>query len=237
MTALNALRMRMPAQSRQRGLTLTELLVAMMLFGILLVVVVGLFSSAARNVSLARGLTDNTKAAANGMNETARVIRAGTENRVADQPLPAPAFVDASEESVTLYSDLNLTSSTSQTPAMIQLSVNTERQLVETRWAGVPGSNGTWVFPSPASPPDSRRILASAVAPAAEVAAPLFTYLRSDGTALLTAGGSLPPADLPTIAAVRVTLTVQSGASDPRNRVTLRNTVRLANLDINQIGA
>lgn len=238
MLAIRAVRRRLvlAAGSGERGLGLSELLVAMVLFGIVLAVVSGLFVSTQRNFTLSSNITDNTKAASNGMNEAARLIRAGTENPVAGQPLPDPAFVSAANESVTLYAYINLDASVER-PIMVRLALDAERRLVESRWAAVSLPDGHWGFPSPASRPDSTRTLAQTVAPHASGSPSLFTYLRSDGAPMAGSDAGLPSDQLSTIASVQVTLTVQASLTNAGNPVTLQNTVGIPNLNLNRTGA
>jgi hypothetical protein len=94
-------------------------------------------------------------------------------------------------------------------------------------------SNGNWSFPLPSVAPASTRIVASSVSARVSGQPWLFTYLDADGKALVVpATGAFTSAQLRTIAAVRVTLTIQSSPTDVRNSVTLTNAVGLPNLGI-----
>ena len=213
------------------GLSLAELLVSMMLLGIVMTIVTALFLSATQSIATARGINTNTKVASNGMNEAARVIRAGTDNPVAGNALSDPAFVSARNETLIMYAYVNLDSS-AESPVMIRLTVDTNRRLVESRWPATALSNGNWSFPAPTTSPASTRILAETVSP--QSAAPwLFTYLLANGDPLpVPTTGTFTATQLRTIAAVRVTLSVQSSPTDSKHAVTLTNAVGIPNLGI-----
>jgi type II secretory pathway pseudopilin PulG len=211
----------------ERGIGLVELLVSVVLLAIIAVMVSGLYISTTRTVSQARTLTANTREASNGMNEVARVIRAGTENPVQSQPLNDPALVAASSESVTLYAYVNLASSTQQ-PVKIQLSLDGSRRLVETTWASTVISPGYYGFNTT---PISNRIMAGTVAPRVSGQPYLFTYVKANG-AELEGGSGLSEADRRLIASIKVTLTLQGSSTDSRSAVTLQNTVGMPNLGL-----
>ncbi|WP_181397343.1 PulJ/GspJ family protein [Cryobacterium arcticum] len=216
-----------------QGISLVELLVAMLLLAIVGVIVSGLYSSTMRTVSQARTLNSNTREASNGMNEVSRVIRAGTENPVSGAA-NQPALETAMRESVTLYAYVNLVSS-AELPVKIQLSLDTSRRLIETQWPAIetPVGSGFFTFSTVSS---STRIMAGTVAPQSGSAPYLFTYVLKDGTELTSPTGGLTPAQRQTIAAIKVTMTLQGSATDTRSAVTLQNTVGMPNLPVYRTG-
>ncbi len=218
------------------GFSLVELIVAIGLLSLLVTMVAGLYISAMKTVSFSRSLTQNTAFAANAMNEASRVIRAGTANPVANKTLSDPAFVQATNEQMILYAYVNLASSAEQ-PVMISLSLNSSRQLVESRWPATALQTG-WSFPDPAvTAPSSTRMLAATVAPNVAGQPYLFTYLLADGTVLpVPATGTFTADQRRTIASVMVTLTVQASLTDSTNPVTLQNTVGIPNLGLARVG-
>lgn len=224
---------RTPASApSERGLTLVELLVSMLIFSIVMTVVVSLFVSVVRTTAISEAISTNSKTAANGMNEAARVIRAGTENPVSTTNRSDPAFVRADNESVTLYAYINLDTA-AEHPVMIRLSLDAQRRLVESRWPATALASGYWGFPDPATVPASTRILADTVAPHATGSPWLFTYLLANGDTLpVPATGALTDDQRRTIAAVRVTLTIQKSVTDAKHAVTLTNAVGIPNLGI-----
>ena len=222
-------RLRKERTEAEAGISLTELIVAMLIFGIASTMIIGFFVSTTRTMSLAQSLNTNTKQASNGMNQTARLIRAGTENPIPNNNTNDPAFVEAMPERLTMYAYVNLQSS-EQTPVMVQLSLNAQRQLIEKQWAANDIGNGYWSFPAVTASPLSTRILASSVAPVGT----MFTYLKADGTALPSTGTH--SADVRrSIAAVKVTLTLQEAGLGAEHRVTLENTVGIPNLGFHRV--
>jgi prepilin-type N-terminal cleavage/methylation domain-containing protein len=229
---------------RDDGITLSELLVAMMVFGVLSTIVIGLFAGTLRATDASKSLATNTAMASNGMNEVARVIRAGTSNPVTGQTLNDPAFPIAGNEELIIYAYVNLTSS-EQTPVMIRYSVDSKRRLVETTWAAKKLAGNKWSFPvvsgSPtagvtvSTPAARTRILASSVAVRASPAPWLFSYQRVDGTNLpLGPGGTLSPADARLVASVNVSLSIQGSTDNAASRVTVVNSVGIPNLGMNR---
>jgi len=215
------------AASGESGFTLTELLVAMVVMGVVLSMVVGFFSSAGRAFTLNQTTSGNTRAASNGMNEISRILRAATENPVQGQTVDSPAFVTATNESVTVYAYVNLTSSTEQ-PIKVQFSIDSNRNLVETEWASYVIAAGYWGY---ATTPSFTRILASSIVNRVAPNPYLFTYLASDGTTIPIPSGGYTSTNLSSIAAVQVSLTIGKTAT-ASSTVSLQNTVGLPNLAI-----
>jgi prepilin-type N-terminal cleavage/methylation domain-containing protein len=214
--------------SDERGLTLVELLIAMLLLGFALTMIVGFFSSANRAFIQSNAVGGNTRAASNGMNEVSRILRAATQNPVQGQVLSSPAFVAAGTESVTVYAYVNLDSATEQ-PVKVQFSLDAGRNLIETKWAGYVISPGYWGFQST---PVSTRVFSGTVINHAGSSPYLFTYLKTDGTALAIPSGGFSDGDLRSIAAVQVTLGVGSSATPNSSTVILQNTVGLPNVGL-----
>jgi hypothetical protein len=167
------------------------------------------------------------------------VIRAATENPVSGQSLNDPAFSSPSTEpltgeSVTLYAYVNLNSAAQQ-PVKIRLALDSSRRLVETVWPATVLSPGFFGFTT--TVPTSTRIMAGTVAPQVAGGPALFTYLLADGTVLpIPATGTFTAAQLRTIAAVAVNLTLQASATNSQSAVTLQNTVGMPNLPLTRTG-
>lgn len=220
--------------SRDAGLSLAELLVAMMIFAIILAVVSSLYVNTVDAMNTAEGVNQNTREASNMMDEAARMIREATPNPVQGQTDPAAAFVSATNESVVLYAFVNLTG-TVQQPIMVEFSLDANRNLVETTWQSSSAGGGYWTFPAVTSTPSSVRVLGGAVAPQSGSSPWLFTYLDSNGNEIAPSSttlstGAIPAASLQNIAFVQIDITAQASASDPAHSVTVQDTVGLSNV-------
>ena len=212
--------------ARDAGISLVELLVSMLLLGVVMTMVSGLYMSASSTLRQAQTLSDNTRQASNAMNEVARVIRVATENPMSGQPLNDPALEQATPEAVTLYAYVNLGMSTQQ-PLKIQLALDADRRLVETRWASTASSGGYFTF---STTPSSTRIIAETVAPSGTA---LFSYLDNAGMPIAGAAGlgTLGTStERRTVASIAVVLTLQASKTDARSAVTLQNTVGMPNV-------
>jgi prepilin-type N-terminal cleavage/methylation domain-containing protein len=229
-------RMRKLVRSRElgddRGITMIELLVAMMLVVVLSTIVIGTYQSLVQSVTTANKLNRNTESASLAMNESAREIRAATSNPVSGQTVNDPAFVQATNESLVIYAYVNLQSASIQQPVMVRLRVDTTtRRFIEEIWPATQNASGYWIFPSTATTPTSTRILASTIASRVSPNPYLFTYLA--GTAALTVPttGGFTTTQLNSITSVQITVTVQSSLTDGTRPVTLQNTVGMPNLN------
>ncbi|MDJ0347758.1 type II secretion system protein [Cryobacterium sp. PH29-G1] len=214
--------------ARDAGISLVELLVSMLLLGVVMAMISGLYMSASSTLGQAQTLTANTRQASNAMNEVSRVIRAATENPVSGQPLNDPALEEATPEALTLYAYVNLGMSTQQ-PLKIQLALDADRRLVETRWESTALSGGYFTF---STTPLSSRIIAETVAPSGTA---LFSYLDGAGVPML-GGAGLGTLDTSlerrTVSSIAVVLTLQASVTDDRSAVTLQNTVGMPNVTL-----
>lgn len=235
--------MRRPAQAVHRrlhrlraepeqGLTLTELLVAVVLLSLIMTMVVAFFSGANKAFNLNQTIDTNMRTASNVMGEMSKTLRAATNNPLAGSNTPAPAFVQASATSVTFYAYVNLESS-EQTPKQVRFSLNTTNNtIVETTWAATALAGGLWSFPAVTTTPTSTRILGGPLLLAASGGPQVFTYLTGDGTVVPFAStGSIPTTTVANIASVQVAVTLGS-SSDAGKNVALSSIVGLPNLGI-----
>jgi hypothetical protein len=170
--------------------------------------------------------------AATGMNELTRVVRSGTELRlVGGGTQNAPVFVSATENAMTLYAYID-TDSATPAPIRVRFSIDSDRRLVETRWDATTVES-PWAFVAEASP-SYTRVIARSIPVGAD---PLFTYFLKNGTELVVPpSGTFTEAQLRTIAAVRVQLTVQADITARAAPVVMRNTVSIPNLGISRVG-
>lgn len=217
-----------PVATNDAGLTLIELLLAMMLTSLIAVMAMSLFMTSNNSVKISQSVDGGTRQASNGMNEVARMIRAATPDPVASPlpgaPVATPAIVSASANSITFYAFVNLAAS-SESPVMVTYTVNNKGQLLETLCPAtttVAGLNGHWDFVTGASC-KAPRILCNSI----PLSGQLFHYLTGAGTEITPPGTDATL--LPTIRAVKVVLTITNTGAGVVP-VTLSNTVGMPNL-------
>lgn len=229
--------------SGDSGVSLPELLVAMVLLSILMTIVVSVFSSFTQTLTRSQSATDSTNVAALGMNEVTRVIRSGTEIEVNGTSTNLTAFRVAKRESAVVYAYLD-TNSTTPAPVMVEFAITPSRDLVERRWAAI--RVGTfWTFPDPltATPASSRIIAKKIVVPTAGEAY-FLTYLKTDGCPtsqptcpiVAASGDELSAAERSLIVAVEVTVKVQADPTARAAAVTITNRVGIPNLGRSRVG-
>ena len=217
-------------QHDQRGVTLSELIVTVALMGMLLAMVMTIFVTFTKTFSEERSASANTSAATIAMNELTRVIRAGTENPVSSATLNEPVFSVASPENVVLQAYLD-TDALNPEPVKVQFQITTDRTLVETRWDARALSSGYFSFYNTAA---SERTVVRQIATGGT---PVFRFYTKDNVELVVpANGSLSESQRRQIAAVKVTMTVQTDPTGNAKTATLENTVGIPNLGFSRIG-
>jgi type II secretory pathway pseudopilin PulG len=214
------------------GISLAELIVAIMVFGIVLTVVGSMFGTMTKATTYANATDQNVRNASNGMNAMSRMFRSA-QNLPQLNTTDRPAFSDARAESATLVTAVNLDPSTTDesTPLEVRFTVDAKRNLRETTRTAVRPSVGStyWVFN--ATSPTTARTITTPVSSTPSGAAPLFRYFSADGVELVPpTGGTLSGDDLDDIASVSITLRQANSKSTLDNGVTLVNTVMLENL-------
>jgi len=219
-------------------MTLIELAVTIFVLGVLSTVVVGLFVNISTTLTRDRASMDSTNVAAIGMNEVTKVIRAGTEIRVAGLTLNDPVFATAMKEEMTLNAYLADSSTGVLAPVKVRLAVDaTTRELTETRWSSTKNAAGYWIFSTTAGAPRTiARSLAVVAVPPAAGQRNLFTYYDKDGVELVIPAGGLTESQRRAVAAVQVSVTVQADQTGRATPVTLQNTVGMPNLGVSRVG-
>jgi prepilin-type N-terminal cleavage/methylation domain-containing protein len=212
------------ARRDDAGVSLAELLVAIMIFGIVLTVVTTTFVSLTRATSQARSVDGATRQATNGLDSVARVIRAASNNPQPGATALTPAISVAGPSSLTLISSVNLTGSATK-PQLTSYSIDpATRGLVEKTTQAESVSQTYWQFTGVAS----TRTLA---VPVLATAVPLFRYYDVSGAEIkgVTGSGLLDDAQRQAVASVAVSLSV--GRSDKSvDGVTLSTAAVLSNL-------
>lgn len=232
---------------RDVGMTLAELLVTMMVLSVLTAMVAALFTSVTRSFTKDRAETDNTRIASIAMNEVTRVIRSGTEIRVANQSLNNPVFLVATGESVVLRAYLD-TDSASPKPVVVRFEISSSRILVEKRWNAVPGTGPYWTFTGlPTAAPQTassfwtgysyQRSIARAISPQTDPGLMTFTYWTKDRVQVpVPATGTMTDAQLRSIASVTVRVSVQTDLTARAKPVVIQNSVGIPNLGVSRVG-
>jgi Tfp pilus assembly protein PilW len=223
---------RVDKQGSDDGISLIELLVAMMIVVVLSTIVIGFYTSTVQSLATANTINRNTEQASNGMNETAREIRAATSNPVAGQQLNDPAVVQGTNETLVIYAYVGLQSSSAQLPVMVRLRVDaTTRNLMEDVWPATQNAAGYWIFPSIATTPTTTRLLAGTVAQQSGSNPYLFTYIAGNAPPLVVPTGGFSLAQRNSITSIKITLTIQNSLTNATRQVTLQNTVGMPNLN------
>ena len=219
-------------------MTLIELMVTIFVLGILGTVVVTLFVNVSTTFTRDRAATDSTNIAAIGINEVTKVIRAGTEIRVAGATLNDPVFVAADKEHMVLHAYLSDSSTGELAPVKVELRINpTTRELTERRWSSSKNGAGYWIFGgTPGATRTIARTIPAISPPLASGQKYLFTYYDAANVELVIAVGGLTDAQRRAVAAVQVTVTVQADLSGRAKPVTLQNTVGIPNLGVSRVG-
>lgn len=225
----NRMLRRLRSAGSERGLSLVELLVTIMLFTIIMALVSGFYISALKSMGLSRDLTENTKTVSNAMSAVSRAVRAGTNNPVAGSAIPDPAFVVAKTDDIVFYAYVNLTDA-QERPVMYRFWVDRANgQLREAQWPATALANGRWGFPATTTAPTYSRVIAETVSPY-DGDNPVFTFIRANGTEIVPGESGLSLANRQLIVGVRVALQVQNSLTDGEHRVTLVNLVGMPNL-------
>jgi prepilin-type N-terminal cleavage/methylation domain-containing protein len=222
---VTALRALLARRRDDAGVSLAELLVAMMVFGIVITVVSTTFVSLAKATSQARSIDLNTRVASTGLADLTRTIRAARTI-----PVPGgtetPSFSVATTEALTLTTALNTADSVATVPRKVSFTVQPDRSLVETTVVGASAAD-YWTFTATAT----KRVIGGSVLSTAASGTPLFSYVDFSGKQLVPdASGALTATQMSSIAAVRISLAVDRAGARTAQTVTLQNTVSLSNL-------
>jgi prepilin-type N-terminal cleavage/methylation domain-containing protein len=222
---VSALRALFARRRDDAGVSLAELLVAMMVFGIVLTVVSTTFVSLAKATSQARAIDLNTRVASTGLADLTRTVRAARTI-----PVPGgtetPAFSVATTEALTLTTAVNTADSVTTVPRKVSFTVQPDRSLVETTIVGTSTAD-YWTFTTAAR----KRVIGGSVLSTAVSGTPLFSYVDFSGKELVPdASGALTTTQMSSIAGVRISLSVDRAGTLTAQTITLQNTVSLSNL-------
>ena len=201
----------------ERGLTIIEMMVTLLLMGIVGTIMFASVVSVTQTLTHSQANSDSLDIARVGMNRLAKTVRSGMsiqQNGSSD----LPPLVSMAPNQVTVYASLGTV------PAKVTYSIDANRQLTETWYAGVAASSPYWTFSAtPRTEVIARQIPVSAPA--------LFTFLDVNGDPV-TNQTSTNVADLALVHAVAITLTIDSNPAKGGGPVTLVNTVFMPNQGI-----
>ncbi len=218
-----------------RGLSLPELLVTIMIFAIVLAVVSGTFVTMLRATTYANATDTNARSASTAMNEVTRLLHAAMRNPQ-QNAADAPAFAVARTESMTFTTAVDLSGAApvantgpDPRPQQVVLALDSSRRLVETVTPGQPVVSGSSYYRFTGTP--TTRTLAPPVSATPSGQQALFVYFDATNTALVPdATGALSAAQMQSVVSVGVTLRLSNNGSVADNSVTLSNQVSLPNL-------
>lgn len=205
----------------QSGLSLAEILIAMMLTSLILVMVTSMLISTSKLTTAASQTRSSNGAAANISNSITSVLRMATTLAKSSSAVPDPAIVAGTASSVTLYSYSN-TNAANPAPVKVTFTLSSGT-LTETRCTGV-ASGGFWTFGGCSA--TSTRTVGTGM-----TSDPLFTYRDANGTAYVIGTGSLSATQRAAVGSITVNVRVQASGTgtDP---VIISSTVVLRNLGL-----
>lgn len=237
---MSALRRRLVAAraSRDEGLTLAEMLVTMFLMGMVGTLMVTFFISFTRTFTEDRAATDSTTQASAAMTQLTRVVRSGTEIRVANAA-NTPVFTTARTEQMVLHAYID-TSSASPAPTRFEFRIRVQpdgtRELVQTRCPANAASGPYWTFQSGAA--CTQRLVARHISARAGSEPFLFGYEDSNGAPMtVPTSGAFTTDQLRSISRVNIYLKVQADVTSRAEPVVLVSTVGIPNLGVDRVGA
>jgi prepilin-type N-terminal cleavage/methylation domain-containing protein len=205
------------------GISLIEMLVAMMLSGILLAMVGTLFVTIARATTTSNLSREASAVAGNAASAMSKTIRFAVQNRVQGQLALDPALVEATPTSITLYSIADAQPA-KPAPAMVRYRIAVG-ELLEERWTAS-DTGGFWTF-SGGAPALVRPLGATVLASDTQ---PLFEYLDSTGARLTPGASGLTADQRAEVTAVAVTVRARATTPDDAPLAVVENTVGMPNL-------
>ena len=196
-----------------QGLTLAELMVTLVLTSIVGTIMLSATVTVTNTMKNNQATGDSLDIARSGINRIARSIRAGIEISRSGQS-NQPAVDSMAPNSLVIYSSLGTA------PTQITYSIDSNRQLIETRVAAS-GTSPYWTFTGTGT----STVIASKIPTNASA---LFSYLDANGSALAIQTAS-DDATTGLVKEIQINLQVDSTPGLGAGPVTLTNTVVLPN--------
>lgn len=216
-------RIRSALRGDDQGLSLVELIVTIGLAGLVLSLVVSLFSMVTQVSYSAIGVRSSTADASNIMDPIRTAVRSAIQSPVAGSSSLLPAVVDARTTSLTVigYSDAYAAApSANPVPQQFQYAL-TGGRIQEKRWNGTATTVGLttyYTFPGIGAAASASRYLGDTVVNANTQ--PVFRYFDATGNELLPGAGSLSASDMANVRSVTVTVVLLGNSSNTPVTVT-----------------
>ncbi|ERG63670.1 hypothetical protein L332_04275 [Agrococcus pavilionensis RW1] len=223
----------MTADSRDRGMTLVELLVAISLLAIATTLITAMVVTLARSSTRQEAEQYSSRTAAVALDQVGRVVRGATPTLHANGWQQLPAVVEARADRVRLSTYLE-TDADNPAPTLVELRIDAASgTMTETRWASY-RSGGVWAFQS--TPFRTRAILAGVLPPGRSLPSGgsvgrAFDYFAADGRALpLPTSGQLTDAQRAEVSSIHVALAVQAQPGTAAAPAVIETTVMMPNI-------
>lgn len=220
------LRKRLAAAGRdERGLTLIELMVAMLVTSIILATVGAFFVAASKAGATNRAVDNSTRQATTGITQITRYLQVADRWQTGRATFN-PAFITASPTHVQFYSNVDITGSVI-TPVLVDLQITSANKLqLQVTQSSCP-SGGYCTFPGPTT----TSTLAATIVNPTSGGNQLFSYFDDNGAPLATGTASVTGANLDSIRQVNVALEVGATSTASANDTQFQTTIDLRNLD------
>jgi Tfp pilus assembly protein PilW len=212
----------------QEGMSIMELIVAIMVTSIVLAIVGTMFVNVVKVTSNSSATTTRTGTAANVMNEISTVIRPAVNNPIAGGDAD-PAIVSGTPLALTIYSFVDASPS-APAPTKVAFRIDAQGNVVEDRWAAV-ASGGFWVFTGTVF---TRTLGGPVQSPTGTD--PLFVYLDDTGAVLTPGTSGLTLLQRAAAASVRVTVNIANEPTTGSDPIVVVNTFGMPNLKASRAG-
>jgi Tfp pilus assembly protein PilW len=210
----------------ERGLSMTELLVASALTLVIMAMVGTMFIQTIRVTTASNQTRTSTAIAGNVVNSISTVLRVATPLAKANTAQPDPAVVAGEKDSLTVYSLTNANPA-NPAPFKVTFALDDDGVLTETR-CPAQASSIYWVFPSCTGVTTVRTITEGLIG---DAGVPLFTYIDVNGAEIAVGDGTLSLTQRRAVVAVRISVTAQATGTET-DPVVIENTVVLRNLGL-----
>jgi Tfp pilus assembly protein PilV len=213
------IRRSIPRRPRDEGITLVEVLVAMVVISIVLLVVTNLFATVQSTTRAAISARNAVGQASNVMDELTRVIRMGTSTPVSGNATPSAAVVAGTPSTLTVTSYVD-TSATAPMPTQVAFALSSGA-LQETRTASV--ASGSYAVYTGAQ---TTRTIGSGLTSIA------FAYTDAGGAAITPSGtgSTLTAAQRAAVATITVTVTAPNSSGRTNDPIVLTSAVLMTDV-------